>query len=69
MKQFVAWFTHGVTGGTALRRAVYHAQKGPDILASVDEFFDQLLNGRVNDEEETAHGPEPQLDLLSACGD
>jgi tRNA-dihydrouridine synthase B len=68
MKQFVAWFTHGVTGGSALRRAVYHAQKGPDILASVDEFFDELLNGRVN-HEEAAHEPEPQLDLLSACGD
>jgi tRNA-dihydrouridine synthase B len=68
MKQFVAWFTHGVTGGTALRRAVYHAQKGPDILASVDEFFDQLLNGRVP-QTEAFHEPEPQLDLLSACGD
>jgi tRNA-dihydrouridine synthase B len=68
MKQFVAWFTHGITGGSALRRAVYHAQKGPDILASVDEFFDELLNGRVN-HEEAAHEPEPQLDLLSACGD
>jgi tRNA-dihydrouridine synthase B len=69
MKQFVAWFTHGVTGGSALRRAVYHAQKGPDILASVDEFFDQLLNGRVVNDEEAATEPEPQLDLLSACGD
>ena len=68
MKQFVAWFTHGVTGGTALRRAVYHAQKGPDILASVDEFFDQLLNGRVP-QIEAVHEPEPQLDMLSACGD
>ena len=68
MKQFVAWFTHGVTGGTALRRAVYHAQKGPDILASVDQFFDELLNGRVKPDE-MAHLPEPQLDLLSTCGD
>jgi nifR3 family TIM-barrel protein len=66
MKQFVAWFTHGVTGGSALRRAVYHAQKGPDILASVDEFFDQLLNGRMPQEHHLP-GPEPQLDLLSAC--
>ncbi len=66
MKQFVAWFTHGVTGGTALRRAVYHAQKGPDILASVDQFFDELLNGRVKPHE-IAHLPEPQLDLLSTC--
>jgi hypothetical protein len=68
MKQFVAWFTHGVTGGTALRRAVYHAQKGPDILASVDQFFDELLNGRVKPDEMT-YLPEAQLDLLSTCGD
>jgi tRNA-dihydrouridine synthase B len=69
MKQFVAWFTHGVTGGSALRRAVYHAQKGPDILASVDQFFDELLNGRVKPDEAAMQEPEPQLDLLSTCGD
>src|SRR5437899_1120698 len=28
MKQFVAWFTHGVPNGTALRRAVYDAKEG-----------------------------------------
>jgi tRNA-dihydrouridine synthase B len=69
MKQFVAWFTHGVTGGSALRRAVYHAQKGPDILASVDQFFDELLNGRVKPDEAAMQEAEPQLDLLSTCGD
>ena len=46
MKQFVAWFTHGVPGGGALRKAVYSAQQGPEILASVDRFFEELLNGR-----------------------
>lgn len=45
MKQFVAWFTHGVPGGGALRKAVYSAQHGPEILASVDRFFEELLNG------------------------
>jgi nifR3 family TIM-barrel protein len=40
MKQFVAWFTHGVPNGTALRRAVYDAKEGPDILASVERFFE-----------------------------
>jgi nifR3 family TIM-barrel protein len=47
MKQFVAWFTHGVSGGGALRKAVYSAQQGPEILASVDRFFDELLNSGV----------------------
>lgn len=43
MKQFVAWFTHGVPNGSALRKAVYGAQSGPEILASVDRFFEELL--------------------------
>lgn len=66
MKQFVAWFTHGVPGGSALRKTVYSAQEGPDILASVDRFFAELLNGRSDTE------PVPDLreaDLLPACGD
>jgi nifR3 family TIM-barrel protein len=44
MKQFVAWFTHGVQGGTLLRQAVYHAKTGPDILASVEQFFEAHLS-------------------------
>jgi tRNA-dihydrouridine synthase B len=39
MKQFVSWFTHGVPNSSALRKAVYEAQDGPDILASVERFF------------------------------
>jgi len=68
MKQFVAWFTHGVQGGSALRKAVYSAQQGPDILASVDRFFEELLSGRV--------APQPDIipvelpaDLQPVCGD
>jgi tRNA-dihydrouridine synthase B len=47
MKQFVAWFTHGVPNGGALRRAVYEAHQGPEILASVERFFEDLLSGRA----------------------
>ena len=43
MKQFVAWFTHGVPNGSALRKAVYEANDGPAILASVERFFEELL--------------------------
>ena len=68
MKQFVAWFTHGVPNGSALRQAVYKAQKGPDILASVERFFEERLNGTVIPmAEESSNMPE--LDLLTACGD
>ena len=41
MKQFVAWFTHGVPNGSALRKAVYEANDGPAILANVERFFEQ----------------------------
>jgi nifR3 family TIM-barrel protein len=69
MKQFVAWFTHGVPGGSALRKAVYSAQKGPEILASVDRFFEELLSGRARVEEAPSFPISPQPDLLVACGD
>lgn len=63
MKQFVAWFTHGIPGGNALRRACYDAHTGPAILASVERFFEELLSGRAPEH----HVAETELDLLPAC--
>jgi nifR3 family TIM-barrel protein len=68
MKQFVAWFTHGVPGGGALRQAAHSARSGPEILASVERFFENLLT----------RGPDPAVlsspaaleeEFLPACGD
>jgi nifR3 family TIM-barrel protein len=39
MKQFASWFTHGVPGGAALRKAIYEAKSGAEILADVETFF------------------------------
>jgi nifR3 family TIM-barrel protein len=39
MKQFASWFTHGVHGGAALRKAIYEAKTGGAILDAVDGFF------------------------------
>jgi nifR3 family TIM-barrel protein len=39
MKQFATWFTHGVPGGAKLRKAIYGARTGPEVLAEVDRFF------------------------------
>src|SRR5580698_8391895 len=33
MKQFASWFTHGVAGGSALRKAIFEAKRGDDILS------------------------------------
>jgi len=40
MKQFASWFTHGVPGGAALRKAIYDAKSGTEILRSVETFFE-----------------------------
>jgi tRNA-dihydrouridine synthase B len=64
MKQFVAWFTHGIPGGNALRRACYDAHTGPAILASVERFFEELLSGNAAQAVPVA---ETELDLLPAC--
>jgi tRNA-dihydrouridine synthase B len=45
MKQFASWFTHGVPGGAALRKAIYESKSAPEILAKVEEFFEQRLYG------------------------
>ncbi len=69
MKQFVAWFTHGVPNGSALRRACYDAHTGPAILASVEKFFEELLSGNQPPQGLPLHQPEAEMDLLPACGD
>jgi tRNA-dihydrouridine synthase B len=39
MKQFASWFTHGVPGGAALRKAIYEQKSGAGILDAVEHFF------------------------------
>ena len=43
MKQFASWFTHGIPGGAALRKAIYEAKSGTEILRRVEEFFEAKL--------------------------
>ena len=43
MKQFASWFTHGVPGGAALRKAIYEAKSGAEILSNVELFFEAKL--------------------------
>jgi nifR3 family TIM-barrel protein len=39
MKQFATWFTHGVPGGARLRKAIYQARTGEEVLDQVNSFF------------------------------
>jgi nifR3 family TIM-barrel protein len=67
MKQFVAWFTHGVPNGSALRRACYDVHTGPEILHSVERFFEELLSAPESAQPFVPHVLE--TDFLAACGD
>jgi len=44
MKQFASWFTHGVPGGAALRKAIYESKSALDVLGRVEEFFESRLS-------------------------
>ena len=39
MKQFASWFTHGVPGGSALRKQIFESKNGDTVLDAVDRFF------------------------------
>jgi len=43
MKQFASWFTHGIPRGAALRKAIYEARSGAEILVRVEEFFEGTM--------------------------
>jgi tRNA-dihydrouridine synthase len=40
MKQFASWFTHGVPGGSALRKQIFDAKNGTAVLDAVEHFFE-----------------------------
>jgi tRNA-dihydrouridine synthase B len=46
MKQFASWFTHGVPGGAALRKAIYESKNAAEILCRVEEFFETRVGAR-----------------------
>lgn len=39
MKQFASWFTHGVPGGATLRREIFEAKRGAQVMEKVEAFF------------------------------
>ena len=44
MKQFASWFTHGVPGGAVLRRQIFEAKRGADVMDKVEIFFTERAN-------------------------
>lgn len=43
MKQFAAYFTHGVRNGAKLRKAIYRVHSQEEVCAAVDRFFELQL--------------------------
>ena len=62
MKQFAAWFTHGVPGGGALRKAIFEAKNGNAVLGEVERFFEERANAAA----QTDFAPEPDAELDAA---
>jgi tRNA-dihydrouridine synthase B len=44
MKQFASWFTHGVPGGSVLRKEIYESKSDVEVLARVEGFFEARLS-------------------------
>jgi nifR3 family TIM-barrel protein len=65
MKQFASWFTHGIPGGAALRKAIYDAHSGAEILQSVEQFFEARTEAKA--EVRSADGSD-LIVLTHPCG-
>lgn len=71
MKQFASWFTHGVTHGSHLRKAVYEAKSAGEVLDRVDEFFQKQFakpqQETKDDDPMTAEGKTPRRPEAIEC--
>ena len=63
MKQFASWFTHGVPGGSGLRKAIFEARNGPSVLSCVEAFFEH----RADAQPMSHPSAEPFAELASAA--
>jgi len=61
MKQFATWFTHGVSGGAKLRKAIYSAKTGTEVLDRVNAFFAEPPAAQDG---EAAPGMFPETELV-----
>lgn len=63
MKQFAAWFTHGVTGGGALRKQIFESKNGNAVIDAVERFF---LTPAVATAEDLMEDSETALETIGA---
>ncbi|HMF65050.1 MAG TPA: hypothetical protein VK608_13250, partial [Edaphobacter sp.] len=65
MKQFASWFTHGVPGGSALRKQIFEAKNGPTVLDAIEHFFESRTSQPELDVTDVAE--EPLLAAAAYC--
>jgi len=63
MKQFAAWFTHGVPGGGALRKQIFESKNGNAVIDAVEKFFSTPA---VPTAEDLVEDPETSLEAIGA---
>jgi nifR3 family TIM-barrel protein len=68
MKQFASWFTHGVPGGSALRKQIFESKNGPAVLDAIESFFTTRATS-VEPESAVAEVDETMLASASAYCD
>jgi nifR3 family TIM-barrel protein len=62
MKQFAAWFTHGVPGGGALRKQIFESKNGNAVITAVEQFFENPPAATTQEVE----SPDTTLEALGA---
>jgi nifR3 family TIM-barrel protein len=50
MKQFASWFTHGIPGGSTLRRQIFESRDGDAVLSGVEAFFGRRAHEQAEPE-------------------
>ena len=63
MKQFASWFTHGVPGGSTLRKQIFESKNGDTVLAAIERFFE----ARAENPPLPATDSEQDEELLTAA--
>jgi tRNA-dihydrouridine synthase B len=63
MKQFASWFTHGVPGGSTLRKQIFESKNGDTVLAAIERFFESRAGNPLL----PATDSEPDEELLTAA--